>query len=126
MQKLPHETDIRVGANLRRIRNLRNISQERLGEALGITFQQVQKYEKGMNRVSASKLVEAARFLEVSIEEMFAGVDVAGARAIEAPALSRQALHIARSCMRLPPQQTAAIIRLLDAIAPVETLEEAA
>ena len=54
------------------------ISQERLAEAIGLTFQQVQKYEKGMNRVSSSRLVDLANALDVSVsyffEEMSAGV----------------------------------------------------
>lgn len=56
MPKVPHPTDVHVGARLRMRRILAGVSQERLAVALGVTFQQVQKYEKGANRVSASRL----------------------------------------------------------------------
>ena len=55
-------------------RKLMGVSQERLAEALDLTFQQVQKYEKGTNRISASKLFEAAKFLEVEIGYFFEGL----------------------------------------------------
>lgn len=56
-RSIPNETDVRAGAEVREIRKSRNMSQETLGEALGVTFQQVQKYEKGTNRMSISRLV---------------------------------------------------------------------
>ena len=55
----PSYIDVHVGARIRMRRQLINMSQERLGELLGITFQQVQKYEKGSNRISASRLFYA-------------------------------------------------------------------
>ena len=61
----PDQIDVEVGGNLRRVRLARGYSQTELGEALGISFQQIQKYERGANRVSASMLVKAARFLKV-------------------------------------------------------------
>ncbi len=66
----PDPIDVEVGLNLRRARRERGLSQGEVGEALGITFQQVQKYERGANRVSASMLVKAARFLGVSAAEL--------------------------------------------------------
>ena len=62
----PDPIDVAVGLRLRTLRKSCGMSQERLGKALGITFQQVQKYERGTNRVSASMLVKSARALEVS------------------------------------------------------------
>jgi transcriptional regulator with XRE-family HTH domain len=59
--------DVHVGARIRMRRTLLGMSQERLGDALGLTFQQVQKYERGVNRVSASRLFDLARVLEVPI-----------------------------------------------------------
>jgi transcriptional regulator with XRE-family HTH domain len=59
------QIDVDVGLNLRRLRLARGYSQTELGDALGVSFQQVQKYERGVNRVSASMLVKAARFLGV-------------------------------------------------------------
>lgn len=59
--------DAHVGARIRLRRTLMNMSQERLGDALGLTFQQVQKYERGVNRVGASRLFDLSRILDVPI-----------------------------------------------------------
>jgi len=67
----PHQIDIHVGNRLRSRRLVLGLSQEKLGERLGITFQQIQKYEKGTNRVSASKLQAAAVVLSVPIGYFF-------------------------------------------------------
>ena len=64
----PHPIDISVGRQLRQARKARGLSQASLGEAIGISFQQVQKYERGDNRVSASKLAEAALFFQLPIQ----------------------------------------------------------
>jgi transcriptional regulator with XRE-family HTH domain len=63
--------DVHVGARMRLRRTLMGMSQERLGDALGLTFQQVQKYERGVNRVSASRLYDLARVLDVPISFFF-------------------------------------------------------
>jgi transcriptional regulator with XRE-family HTH domain len=74
----PNPIDVHVGARIRLRRTLLGISQTTLAEAIGLTFQQVQKYEKGTNRVSSSRLVDMANALEVTVsfffEEMSAGV----------------------------------------------------
>jgi transcriptional regulator with XRE-family HTH domain len=66
----PDPIDIEVGQNLRQARLARGYSQTELGEALGISFQQVQKYERGTNRLSASRLVRAARFLRIGCADL--------------------------------------------------------
>jgi transcriptional regulator with XRE-family HTH domain len=63
--------DVHVGARIRLRRTLMGMSQERLGEALGLTFQQVQKYERGVNRVGASRLFDLSRVLDVPISFFF-------------------------------------------------------
>jgi transcriptional regulator with XRE-family HTH domain len=68
----PSHIDVGVGARIRERRKLLKISQERLADALGLTFQQVQKYERGANRVSASKLYEIAIVLGVPVGYFFA------------------------------------------------------
>ncbi len=73
--KQPHPIDRLVGSRVRLFRTARGLSQSRLADDLGITFQQVQKYEKGTNRVSASRLFEIARLLGVGIPELYAGAD---------------------------------------------------
>ena len=74
----PNPIDVHVGSRIRLRRTLLGMSQERLAEAIGLTFQQVQKYERGANRVSSSRLYDLARILEVPLsyffDEMSAGV----------------------------------------------------
>lgn len=70
----PNYIDVHVGSRIRMRRQLINMSQERLGELLGITFQQVQKYEKGANRISASRLFYTAKTLGVPVQFFFDGL----------------------------------------------------
>ena len=72
----PHQIDLRVGERVRARRKAMGITQDRLAQALDLTFQQVQKYERGVNRMSASKLFEAAQVLNVPVNWFFEG-DVA-------------------------------------------------
>ncbi len=67
----PSPIDVHVGSRIRLRRTLLGMSQEKLGEALGLTFQQVQKYERGVNRVGASRLFDLARVLDVPISFFF-------------------------------------------------------
>ena len=73
-KKKPNPIDIHVGSRIRLRRTMLGMSQEKLGESLGITFQQIQKYEKGANRISASKLWDIARFFKVDIGYFFEGL----------------------------------------------------
>lgn len=73
----PHPVDRHVGLRIRMRRKELNISQEKLAEALGLTFQQVQKYERAANRVSASKLFEIARALNASVAYFYEGLSAA-------------------------------------------------
>ncbi len=69
--KQPNATDIHVGSRIKLRRKILGLSQERLGESLGVTFQQVQKYERGANRVGASRLQLLATVLNVPIAFFF-------------------------------------------------------
>lgn len=71
--------DRRIGDNLRQARKGAGLSQEALGEKLGVTFQQVQKYEKGVNRIAAGTLWQASCAIGVPIERFFSGL-LLGAR----------------------------------------------
>ncbi|MBP2159080.1 MULTISPECIES: helix-turn-helix domain-containing protein [Asticcacaulis] len=73
----PHPVDVAVGLAIRVRRKAMGLSQEALAEALDISFQQVQKYEKGSNRISASKLFDTAKFLKAPIELFFRSIDSA-------------------------------------------------
>ena len=67
--------DVHVGARIRLRRTLLGLSQEKLGECLGLTFQQVQKYERGANRVGASRLFDLSRVLDVPVSFFFDDMD---------------------------------------------------
>ena len=73
-ERNPNPIDLHVGARIRMRRKILGVSQERLAEDLGLTFQQIQKYERGANRVSASKLYEIAKSLQSSVGYFFEGL----------------------------------------------------
>lgn len=110
----PHPIDIHVGARLRLRRTLLGLSQEKLGEAVGITFQQLQKYERGANRISASRLYHLAQVLDVPVgfffEDMPTGQPAAeGARVVQLPTetdefesmAKRETLELVRAYYRI-------------------------
>ena len=70
-KKKPNPIDVHVGSRIRLRRNMLGLSQEKLGESLGITFQQIQKYEKGTNRVGASRLQAISAILNVPVSFFF-------------------------------------------------------
>ena len=72
-KKAPNPTDKHVGSRVRMRRMMLGMSQEKLGDALGLTFQQVQKYEKGTNRIGASRLQQIAQILQVQVSFFFEG-----------------------------------------------------
>jgi transcriptional regulator with XRE-family HTH domain len=83
-KKQANPIDIQVGNRVRIRRMLIGMSQERLGDLLGLTFQQVQKYEKGVNRIGAGRLFEVSRILNVPIDFFYEGVNAAQPGAGEA------------------------------------------
>src|SRR6202034_2118726 len=88
--------DETVGARIRILRKRRKMSQSELGKALGVTFQQVQKYENGKNRVSASRLHLVATTLDVPIAELFGGAPrTSSMSAAQSVAFDPQALLLA-------------------------------
>src|SRR3954464_12464207 len=72
-KKAPNPIDKHVGSRVRMRRMMLGMSQEKLGDALSLTFQQVQKYEKGTNRIGASRLQQIAHFLQVPVSFFFEG-----------------------------------------------------
>ncbi|MDH6273609.1 helix-turn-helix domain-containing protein [Rhizobium leguminosarum] len=97
MTDAPEPVDIQVGTNIRGLRLLRKMTQMEVAKHLGITFQQLQKYEKGANRVSASKLHKMATIFGVRVEALFEGTEGTeqNAVAVLAP-IDREALTLAR------------------------------
>lgn len=71
--KAPHPVDVHVGAKIRQRRTMLGVSQEKLADSLDLTFQQIQKYETGRNRVSASRLYEIGEILDTDISHFFDG-----------------------------------------------------
>lgn len=77
--------DAHVGATIRLRRKTRGLSQAALAQSIGITFQQIQKYERGANRVSASTLVRLARALKCEVADLFVGLPGGGSRGEDDP-----------------------------------------
>jgi len=110
---LKHPVDVHVGKRIRQRRWMVGVTQQQLADAVGIKFQQIQKYETGMNRVSASRLWDVARALDVSIAFFFEGLEAtgaAGARSDDALA-NKEALELVRAFHAIPDAQRR---RLLD------------
>ena len=100
--------DAHVGARVRLRRMLIGMSQEKLGELLGVTFQQIQKYETGMNRISASRLWDIADALGVAISFFFEGLDQSSSivEEIDGDILAdKEALMLVRSYYAIPEAQ---------------------
>lgn len=84
---IPNPIDVHVGSRVRLRRTLLGLSQEKLGEAIGLTFQQVQKYERGANRIGASRLFDLSRVLDVPVGYFFE--DISDEVAARSPRLIR-------------------------------------
>ncbi|MBF0325923.1 MAG: helix-turn-helix transcriptional regulator [Alphaproteobacteria bacterium] len=131
----PNPIDVHVGSRVRLRRTLLGMSQEHLGEALGLTFQQVQKYERGANRISASRLFDLARVLDVPVtffyEEMDEETMAASPRhmvratvdppdAAEALMAQRETLELVRAYYRIvDPEVRKQVHELAKALGPV-------
>jgi transcriptional regulator with XRE-family HTH domain len=72
---MPHKVDVHVGKRIRQRRWLAGMTQQRLAELVGIKFQQIQKYETGANRVSASRLWDIAEALDIDVSHFFEGME---------------------------------------------------
>lgn len=110
-----HPVDVHVGRRVRHRRWMVGMTQQQLGDIVGIKFQQIQKYETGMNRISASRLWDIAQALEVSISFFFEGFDTEEGT-VEAPAAvadiqrgdllaDKEALELVRSYYAIPEAQ---------------------
>lgn len=112
--KTPAIADVQVGANIRQLRAQHKMSQETLAGHLNITFQQVQKYEKGTNRVSASRLVEIAHVFGVPVETLFTGVTAAADNPdVAIHQMSRETLSLADDFDKIPDAKIRMSIRRL-------------
>lgn len=111
---MKHPVDVHVGKRIRHRRWMVGITQQQLAEGVGIKFQQIQKYETGMNRVSASRLWDIAGMLEVPVSFFFEGLAGDGA---EHPASNdlladKEALELVRSYYAMPENQRKRLFEL--------------
>jgi transcriptional regulator with XRE-family HTH domain len=120
----PHPVDVHVGARVRQRRTVLGMSQKKLGEAIGLTFQQVQKYERGTNRVGASRLYDLSRVLNVPVGFFFEeyarnrGLSEAPASTYEASTIQRDSLELTRIYQRiLDPAMRRRFLDLAKAVA---------
>ena len=117
----PHPIDVHVGSRVRLRRTLLGLSQPALGEALGLTFQQIQKYERGKNRIGASKLWKLTQALDVPVSFFFEGVveDQAGPTPFDSdPLYKRETLKFVRAYYRITdPKARRSLFELVKALA---------
>lgn len=112
----PNPIDVRVGHRIKARRVDLKLSQTALADYLGITFQQVQKYEKGRNRVGASRLTQIANFLKVSPSYFFESISVIAdenLRGVEAFLASKDGMDLIRAMRKVEQKQTRRQIALL-------------
>jgi transcriptional regulator with XRE-family HTH domain len=119
-KKGPDVRDIEVGRRVRVFRLQKGLSQEKLGDALGVTFQQVQKYEKGTNRIGAGRIQRIAEILDVPVTNFFTSHGHKGATSNEMVELLDTAagLRLVRAYLRIRDSQTRhAVIHLVEKVA---------
>ena len=143
VKKAPNPIDKHVGSRVRMRRMLVKMSQEKLGEALGLTFQQIQKYEKGLNRIGASRLQQISKTLNVPPSFFFEGAPTGvGAAAVEGPVgfeeegqsqyvvdfmSTAEGLHLNRSFARIRnPKVRRRLVELIASLAEAEDGEDEA
>ncbi|MCR8726758.1 helix-turn-helix domain-containing protein [Frigidibacter sp. ROC022] len=104
---MKHPVDVYVGKRVRHRRWMLGVTQQQLAEQVGIKFQQIQKYETGMNRISASRLWDIAEALEVPISFFFEGLDGQETGALTPGDLmsDKEALELVRSYYAIPETQ---------------------
>lgn len=125
-----HPVDRHVGRRVAEKRIMLGHNQSDLGKALGVSFQQIQKYEKGTNRISASKLWAIAEFLNVDIRHFFEGLESsanAHAESVEVVTspVTRASVDINRLAPRLSPAQQRMVLDLMREFAANEPLSHA-
>ncbi|QFY63476.1 helix-turn-helix transcriptional regulator (plasmid) [Rhizobium grahamii] len=129
MKDAPHSVDVHVGKTIRIKRLMRKVSQTELGDRVGVTFQQIQKYEKGSNRVSASMLVEIAGALEVDVRSFFEDLAPQGTAndnptPSEEFVVSRDGVLLNAAFLSIKNEQVRKkIVKLVQAIAGMELAE---
>lgn len=112
----PRSVDIHVGRRVKERRVLLGLSQDDLGKLLGLTFQQVQKYEKGWNRISAGKLWELTHILGVPVSWFFEGIDEKGMTE-DKSVVKRETLQLVRYFDACPRTTQESLVNLFHSVA---------
>jgi transcriptional regulator with XRE-family HTH domain len=124
---MPHEIDIQIGKKFDCLRQIRGLSQAKLGEKIGVKFQQVQKYETGVNRISCSRLWMISRALEQPLASLFEKLEH-DAETIKSGSRKSIVLHfgsaevdrLQREFLKPPPVKRRAVMKLVKSIAAPE------
>ncbi|GAA6174700.1 helix-turn-helix domain-containing protein [Sulfitobacter pacificus] len=123
---MPHKVDVHVGQKIRQRRWLTGMTQQRLAELVGIKFQQIQKYETGANRVSASRLWDIADALEVDVSFFFEGIKSEQEQAQEVDENvpsdllgDKEAMDLIRSYYSIPEDQRRRLFELARVLSDV-------
>ncbi|MEM1285624.1 MAG: helix-turn-helix domain-containing protein [Cohaesibacteraceae bacterium] len=135
-KRAPNPVDVHVGMRMRMRRMMLSISQEKLGEALGVSFQQIQKYEKGTNRIGAGRLQDIARELQVNISYFYddmpgsddsSGFEEKGVSYVSDLLTSSDGMELTRAFLQVKDSRVRRrIVDLVKAIAGQETEAHAA
>jgi transcriptional regulator with XRE-family HTH domain len=121
-KSMKHPVDVHVGKRVRQRRWMVGMTQQQLAEKVGIKFQQIQKYETGMNRISASRLWDISDALGVAISYFFEGIDAPHSTAVDpAPDLmaDKEAMLLVRSYYAIPEAQRRRLFELAKALSDV-------
>lgn len=103
---MPHTVDVTVGNRVREMRIRKGLSQQALGDQVGISFQQIQKYERGTNRMGSSRLVQIADVLDVPVSSFFEGLGKAEPSDVETGGpLNVKASKVARDWQRIDDER---------------------
>ncbi|MFC3118744.1 helix-turn-helix domain-containing protein [Jhaorihella thermophila] len=122
---MPHPVDVHVGKRVRHRRWLIGMTQQQLAEKVGIKFQQIQKYETGANRISASRLWDIAEALDVPVSFFFEGLEEASKPEADKPAVpadlmgDKEALDLVRSYYSIPENQRRRLFELARVLSDV-------
>ena len=129
---MTNDIDLHVGKRLRRRRRLLGLTQQQLAESVGIRFQQIQKYECGANRVSASRLFELAEALDVPVQYFYEGLSQRDEAANEGSGLAadvlsqKETVDLIRAYYRLGERPRKRLLELAKSLEPDEAANDAA
>lgn len=130
---MTNEIDFHVGKRIRRRRRLLGLTQQQLAESVGIRFQQIQKYESGANRVSASRLYEIAEALDAPVQYFYEGLESSGVESavdgdgVASDVLSqKETLDLVRAYYKLNERPRRRLLELARALDPEDRSDDAA